>query len=199
MDWNKEYVTDKNWLTITSWALILLCLTELTEEKLPALLFVAIVRDVRALWELFGSDSSNSTKFGPYVAHTILFRFLTGAKTGTFWGCPCGFKKYTTIFFKDLFPSVSIYSPSEIKAVVSLKSGCSPPGHVSPITYPAQHCLVLTCQRQPLLMQAGRELMQACRGQGWDLSTTSGSVYFFYCPWPPLPPSANELPLFHST
>ena len=110
-----------------------------------------------------------------------------------------GLKTMPLFFFKDLFPSVSIYSPSEIKAVVSLRSGCSPPGHVSPITNPAQHCLVLMCQKQSLLMQAGRELMQASRGQGWDLSTTSGTVYFFYCPWPPLPPSANELPLFHST
>jgi hypothetical protein len=31
----------------------------------------------------FGSDSSKSTKFGPDVAHTILFLFLVGAKVGT--------------------------------------------------------------------------------------------------------------------
>ena len=30
----------------------------------------------------FGSDSSKSTKFGPEIAHAILFRFLMGAKTG---------------------------------------------------------------------------------------------------------------------
>ena len=30
----------------------------------------------------FGSDSSKSTKFGPDVAHVILFGILIGAKTG---------------------------------------------------------------------------------------------------------------------
>jgi hypothetical protein len=38
---------------------------------------------VRAVGDIFGSDSSKSTKFDPDVAQTILFLFLVGAKVGT--------------------------------------------------------------------------------------------------------------------
>ena len=41
-----------------------------------------IVRGVRAIKGLFGSDSSKSTKFGTEVDDTIWFTFLPVAKTG---------------------------------------------------------------------------------------------------------------------
>ena len=42
---------------------------------------LVLVGAVREIYIVFGSDSSKSTIFGMDVAKTILFRFLTGAKT----------------------------------------------------------------------------------------------------------------------
>jgi hypothetical protein len=39
-----------------------------------------VVGELRDSYELFGSDSCKSTKFGPDVHHAMLFRFLLSAK-----------------------------------------------------------------------------------------------------------------------
>ena len=44
-----------------------------------------LVGAVRAIYIVFGSDSSKSTIFGIDVDKTILCRFLTGAKTNDPW------------------------------------------------------------------------------------------------------------------
>ena len=51
-------------------------------------------RVLRALKGWFGSNLSKSTKFGPDVAHAILFRFPPTAKTGDRWGRHIGIMQY---------------------------------------------------------------------------------------------------------
>ena len=53
-----------------------------------------ISRAVRAIYIVFGSDSSKSTIFGIDVAKTILCRFWTGAKTNDPWSRHIGEIQY---------------------------------------------------------------------------------------------------------
>ena len=68
----------KNWLIISS-------------VKVTQWGRIHIVRDIS---DFFCSDSSKSTKFGPYVIYTMLLQFLTGAKMGIPWGCHIGKIQY---------------------------------------------------------------------------------------------------------
>jgi hypothetical protein len=56
--------------------------------------FFLLVGGVRDSYGLFGSVSYKSTKFGPDVHHTILFRILPGAKTRDPWGRHIGKIQY---------------------------------------------------------------------------------------------------------
>ena len=44
-----------------------------------------LVRDDREVREVFGSNSSKSTKFGAHIDYTLLFQILMGAKKRVPW------------------------------------------------------------------------------------------------------------------